>query len=422
MHIVLVGLNHKAAPVEVRERIAFSSSQLPAALAEASRYVGEAVILSTCNRTELYTLAARPEEGAAGLCRFLSEHHRIPLGEFQQYLYRHVDLAAVGHLFSVACGTDSMLLGEPQVLGQVREAYEAALAARSAGVVLGTLFRQAIVVGKRARTETGISRNAASISYAAVELARKIFGALAERHILIVGAGTMGELTAKTLLDCGAKAVIVANRTRSRAEEIAGRFGWKVLDFAHLAQGLATADIVISSTAAPHYVLRPDLIADAMERRQHRPLFIIDIAVPRDVDPAVQGMADVYLYDVDDLHSVVEGNLRQRESEMPKVQEIVAEETAKFAAWLASLRAMPTITALRSRAELVRQREMEKAAARLRHLSAEDWQVIGALTCAIVNKILHEPTVRLKAKGSQALAGSRYVDVARDLFGLTESD
>ncbi|MHB1414717.1 MAG: glutamyl-tRNA reductase, partial [Chloroflexota bacterium] len=284
--------------------------------------------------------------------------------------------------------------------------------------VLSTLFRQAIVVGKRARTETAISRNAASVSFAAVELARKIFGGANPNQVLIIGAGEMGELTAKTLLDCGARAVIVANRTRRRAEEIAARFGGRVLDFAHLDEGLRLADVVISSTGAPHYILRPGQVRQAMAQREGRPLFFIDIAVPRDIDPDVGKIDGVFLYDVDDLNAVVEANLRERAQELAKVEAIIAEETDRFGAWLSSLDAVPTISALRAYAEQIRQAEVARAAGRLRHLSPQDWDVLNAMTTSIINKLLHQPIQHLKA--STAEPGNGHVEIVQDLFGLAE--
>ena len=419
MHVAAVGLNHKLAPVEVRESVAFSNGQLPQALAALSQICPESVILSTCNRTELYAAAQDATALPSSLVQFLSAFHQVPEPAIVPYLYTYRDREAMRHLFAVACGLDSMIVGEPQVLGQVVAAYEQALASRTAGVVLSALFRQAIYAGKRARSETAISRNAASVSYAAVELARQIFGSLSDRLILIIGAGETGELTAKTLLDCGAQAVIVANRTRARAEEIARRFGGSVIDFTHLPRGLAEADIVISSTGAPHFILHASQIEAAMARRAGRPLFLIDIAVPRDIDPAVQKLEGVHLYDVDDLHAVVESNLRERQRELTKVERIIAEEVDKFECRLRSLAVVPTIAELYSRAESLRQAELARASAYLSELDERQRQAVDAMTTAIVNKILHRPTQRLKAWADSGCDGD-YLEVARDLFGLDE--
>ncbi|MHB1131434.1 MAG: glutamyl-tRNA reductase [Chloroflexota bacterium] len=420
MHILLIGLNHKVAPVEVREAVAFTAEQAPAALARLREAYPEAVILSTCNRTEIYVAGPADVVAANTVVRFLATFHDVQESRLTPYFYVRHDREAIRHLFAVACGLDSMIVGEPQVLGQVVAAYEQALAAGAAGSVLSALFRQAITTGKRARTETGISRNAASVSFAAVELARQIFGGLNGRRILIVGAGETGELTAKTLLDCGAHAIIVANRTRTRAEEIARRFGGSVLDFHRLAEGLAEADIVISSTGAPHYVLHRSQVEEALLRRNGRPLFLIDIAVPRDIDPKVSDLEGVHLYDVDDLHAVVEDNLRERRRELTKVERIIAEEVARFECRLQALAVVPTISALRGQAEQVRRAELERCAPYLCELDERQWRAVEAMTGAIVNKLLHAPTQRLKTWAESGCVDADYMAVTRDLFGLPE--
>lgn len=418
MHVVAVGLNHKVAPVQIREAVAFSGEQVPTALAALGASCAEAVVLSTCNRTELYAAGEDAAGLATTLVQFLSNFHRVAESALIPYLYSHSDREAMRHLFAVACGLDSMIVGEPQVLGQVVVAYEQALAGRTAGSVLAALFRQAIYTGKRARSETAISRSAASVSYAAVELARQIFGSLAERRILIIGAGEMGELTAKTLLDCGAQAIIVANRTRTRAEEIARRFGGSVIDFGRLPDGLAEADIVISSTGAPHFILHARQVEEALARRMGRPLLLIDIAVPRDIDPTVQGMEGVHLYDVDDLHAVVENNLKERRRELAKVERIIAEEVDKFECRLRSLAVVPTIGEMRGRAERLRQAELARGAPYLAELDERQRQAVEAMTAAIVNKLLHGPTKRLKAWADSGCDDDDYLAVVRDLFGL----
>lgn len=421
VQIATVGLNHKVAPVSVREAVAFTAGTLPVALQQLRNLCPEATILSTCNRSEVYAAGADHLPLADTLVSFLAQFHEVRQAELVPYLYVHRDRDALRHLFAVTCGLDSLIVGEPQVLGQVVAAYEQALTASAAGTVLSALFRHAIFVGKRARSETGIARSAASVSYAAVELARRIFGSLRERRILIIGAGEMGELTAKTLLDCGATALIVANRTRARAEEIARRFGGGVIDFSRLPEGLAEADIVISSTGAPHFVLHASQVAAAMERRGDRPLFLIDIAVPRDIDPAVQGLPNVHLYDVDDLHAVVEDNLRARRSELSKVERIIAEEVDRFECRLRSLAVVPTISAVRAAAERVRQAETARGLSALGPLDERQVRAVEAMTAAIVNKILHGPTQRLKDWAASGCDDNDYLDVTRDLFGLDGS-
>lgn len=421
--IVLVGVSHKTAPVEVLEKLAFTTSGLKQALAQLvagdGKGAAEGVILSTCNRVEIYALVNDSRVGDKQLQRFLADFHGLPPKALADHFYTHQGEAAVSHLFAVASGIDSMVVGESQILGQVREAFEAALAQGGAGPVLSALFRQAIAVGKRARTETAISQNAVSISYAAVELAKKIFGDLSSHLVLVIGAGETSELTAKTLMDSGAKGIIVVNRTYDRALTLARRWGGQALNFDHLAQALWKADIVISSTAAPYPIVRPEMVRQAMWMRRNRSLFLIDIAVPRDIDPEVGDIDNVYLYDIDDLRAVVEANLRERQREVYKVERIIREEVTRFIAWFRSLEVVPTIIDLRGQAESIRQAELEKALRRLGNLSERERNIINALTQAIVNKILHEPTVRLK-RHARGRNGYVYTEAIRELFGLDE--
>ncbi len=427
MHIVVVGLNHKAAPVEIRERLAFASDCLEEALQKFVSNGGagkqgcavEGVILSTCNRTEMYALIEKTNSGREAICRFMADFHRLPRGEFADYLYVYEDKEAVAHLFAVASGLDSMIVGEPQILGQVRGAFQEAAACEAVGGVLSALFRRAIHVGKRARAETGISQSAVSVSYAAVELAKKIFGDLGARQVLLIGAGEMGELTAKNLVDNGVEGIIVANRTRERAVELAEHFGGRATGLAQIGQALWTADIVISSTAATRFLITPAMVREAMRMRRNRPLFLIDIAVPRDVDPSVQRIENVYLYDIDDLEAVVEANIRERQKEVGKVERLIHRELAEFMAWFRSLEVVPTITDLRHQAEEIRQMELDKALRRLGSLSEREENIINALTIGIVNKILHQPTIQLK-RHADGNNGYLYTEAIRELFGLSE--
>lgn len=417
MHILVVGLNQKAAPIEIRERLAFPDAGLGEAFSLLGDYAQEGVILSTCNRTEVYGVTGHGSYGSRYLAQFLSQFHRLALEDFEPYLYTYGQSDAVRHLFAVSAGIDSMIVGEPQILGQVRDAYEAALANDGAGRVLSQLFRHAISVGKLVRTETDISRNAVSVSYAAVELGRKIFGELRSRGVLVIGAGEMGELTAKTLVDIGVGSVMVANRTRERAQELADRVGGNVVDFGDLARMLSLADIVISSTGAPGFVITAQMVAQAMHVRRQRPLFLIDIAVPRDIDPAVQRLNNVFLYNVDDLAAVCEANMRERQKEIKRVDGIIDAEVKKFIAWWDALDVVPTITALRDKAESIRQAELDKAYRKLNNLSDNERDTINALTRAIVNKMLHQPTVRLKGR-SDGTASRDYSRAVRELFDL----
>ncbi len=423
MHIVVVGLNHKVAPVEVRERLAFTKTALEEALARlrpsdgSCPYAPEGVILSTCNRLEVYVLAPSLADGQRAVCRFLEDCHGEPQETFRPYLYTYADEDAVAHLFSVAAGLDSMVLGESQILGQVTEAMERALAYGAAGKVLAALFRHAVETGKRARTETAIGRGATSVSHVAVELAQKIFGDLSACHVLLVGAGEMAELAARALVAYGAGSLSILNRTRERAERLAAEFGARALGWERLEEALWWADIIIASTGAPHAIFRPENVGRALFMRRNRPLFFIDIAVPRNVDPEVARLEGVYLYDIDDLRAVVEASLAERRREVPKVEAIVAEQQREFMAWFRSLDVVPLIVQLREQAERVGQAELERALRRLEGLSDRERKVVEMMAHRIVNKILHRPIVRLKERAAER-EGYQYAEVIRDLFGL----
>ncbi|MHB1131083.1 MAG: glutamyl-tRNA reductase [Chloroflexota bacterium] len=417
--VIVVGLNHQAAPVEVRELLAFSPVKLREAQMALRQRAAENVILSTCNRMEVYAVSPAGRNAGDDIVAFLGEFHGLGRDEYAPYLYRHVGMEAVGHLFTVAAGLDSMILGEPQILGQVRAAYEASAASHTAGPLLSRAFSQALKAGKKVRSDTAISRHAVSVSYAAVELARKIFGSLAGRKVLVVGAGKMGELAARTLLDNGLAAVVVTNRTYAIAMELAGRFGGRAAEFERLPDLVAEADVAIASTGAPGFVLTSGLVRQAMRGRRNRPLFLIDIAVPRDIDPQVQTQDNVFLYDIDDLQSVCAANLEERRREVALARRIIEIEVAEFAAWREGRQVAPTISALRQRLEEIRQAEIRKSLGRCSDLSDQQRSAVEALTCAMVNKILHQPVTRLKAKSGNP-DGARYDQVVRELFALDE--
>jgi glutamyl-tRNA reductase len=424
MQILQLGLNHESAPIEIREQLAFSERDLPSALQDlcpdhACR-PGDAIegaILSTCNRVEVYATVSDPEQGQQSLQSYLSRISGVPGTILSPCLQARCGEAAATHLCEVTCGLDSMVLGESQIQGQVAEAYELALRQGVAGATINALFRTALRAGKRARTETEIARHAASISHAAVELASRIFDELAQKNVLLIGAGEMAELAAKNLVDNGVGSLAVVNRSTDRARRLASQFGGQAMGWDSLSRGLCQADIVISSTAAPHLVLTQDIVATAMRRRRNRYLFIIDIAVPRDVEPAIGKMPNVYLYDIDDLKQVVDANLEQRKREIPHVQAIVREEVAAFMDWFQALDVVPTIVDLRERAEDIRNAELQRALAKLGDLSDQEQDVILSLSQRIVNKILHQPTVRLKQHAGD-LDSYRYVEALRDLFDL----
>jgi len=420
VHLVGIGLSHKTAPVEVRERLSFGPGNLGEGLADLHRRSGvqEAVLLCTCNRTEAYAVGAEAEPAATA---FLIAHSGLSADALSPHLYLRTNQEAVAHLFRVAAGVDSMVVGESEILGQVKRALEAALAQGCAGLVLDRLFRTAAAVGKRARAETGIGRGAFSVGHCAAELARSIFSDLHEKRLLLLGAGDTAELTARHLMASGATSVFVANRTHARALELAEQLGGRAVHYDELLSAMEKCDIVIGATAAPHAVVTRDQVAQVMRARKNRPLFCIDIAVPRDIEPAVGTLNNVYLYDIDDLSAVVAEDAQQRSREAEKVEAIVLEATGKFSAWHQSLRAAPTIAALRQKLEGIRAGETERALRRLEHLSAQDREAVVNLTTSLLNKILHQPTVELK-NGLRAGDGEVRIETVRCLFGLDEGE
>lgn len=418
MHLTLVGLSHKTAPVEIREKLTFPENVQADALRRLteSDFVSEAVIVSTCNRTEIYAVTSADIDGPAAIIDFMADYHDLDRHDLVRYLYISEGDAVVKHLFRVVASLDSMVLGEAQILGQVKEAYDHSFSNAASGRVFNKLFRQSFEVGKRVRTETEIGENAVSISYAAIELAKKVFETLDGRTVLILGAGKMSELTAKHLVANGVKRVLVANRTFERAEELAERFGGEAIRYDHLFERMSDADIVISSTAATHYVITKDKIAQAVRHRRD-PLFLIDIAVPRDIDPACGNVSDVFLYDIDDLNGVVSSNLEERMREAERAEVIIGEEMGAFEQWLESMEVVPTVAAIRAKAEKIRAEELEKAMKRLGGLSEKELKTVDALSCAIVNKMLHGPTARLKQVAGEK-EGYNYIEAARFLYGL----
>jgi len=419
MHLTLVGLSHKTAPVEIRERLTFPANRQAEALSilTSSSAVNEAVILSTCNRTEIYCVTASGADGPAAVIDFVADYHDLDRAELERYLYVLEGEAVVRHLFRVVASLDSMVLGEAQILGQVKEAYEASFNAGASQRIFNKLFRQSFELGKRVRNETEIGENAVSISYAAVELAKQVFDTLEGRTILVLGAGKMSELTAKHLVCNGVKKVLVANRTHERALELATKFDGEAILYDDMFDRMREADIVISSTAATHYVVTKERVAAARKGRKGSPLFFIDIALPRDIDPAVNDLADVYLYNIDDLNGVVSQNLEERMREAERAEVIIAEEMDSFEAWLESLDVVPTVAAMRAKAEQIRLAELQRAIKRLGGLSEKELETVEKLSSAIVNKMLHGPTERLKQVAGDK-DGYNYVESARFLYGL----
>lgn len=422
MPIIGAGLSHKTAPVEIREKLAISESRLPEALSLllSKPSISEAVILSTCNRTEIYAVSDDLEKGKSDIIDFLSEYHRFERDAFVKALYFYTEQQVVRHLFRVASSLDSMVIGEAQILGQVKDAYQIAYENKSTSLILNRLFRHAIECGKRVRTETAIGESPVSVSYAAVQLAKNVFETLENRPVMVVGAGKMSVLTIKHLVSNGANPIMVTNRTYEKAYEIACEFNGIAVPFEEKFEKMATADIVISSTGAQGYVITADDVRNIMRRRKGRPLFFIDIAVPRDVDPEAAEIENVFVYDIDDLKHVVDENLKERKKEAEKAEKIIDEEVSEFFAWLASLDVVPTIKELNRIAQEIKQRELEKALKRLNGLDEEQVEVIKALAHGIVNKMIHMPIVRVKEAAARK-RGYRYVVALRYLFGLDET-
>ena len=416
--IVVVGLNHETAPVAVREALAFPKERLDEALTgvREAAGLGEAMILSTCNRVEVYGRTSATAPPCEAIAAFLARFHGRPAAEVEPHLYKLEGDAAVRHAFRVAASLDSMVLGEPQILGQVKEAYESAEKAGSLGAVLNALRNRSIGAAKRARTETAIGRNAVSVSHVAVELARKIFGELRDRSVLLVGAGKMSQVAARQMVQSGARASVLGGRTFEKAEQLAAALGGRAAPFEDLRKELARADIVISGTGAPGVVIHREDVEAAQMMRRGRPLFVIDIAVPRDVAGDVSRVANVFLYDLDDLHKVAEANLRERKKEASAAEHILDEEIAEFLEWRRSLEVVPLLVELRRRADEIRRAELDKARRRLGTLTPEQESAIEAATSAIVNKLLHAPTVQLKQMAGNGQP--EHVGFIRKLFGL----
>lgn len=420
MHIISLGLNHNSAPVHLRERLAFNEEQIQAALARLScghitSSLAELIIISTCNRIEIY--AASSKLAFAELEAFLSEIHSVPAHELHPHLYRLKDMDAVRHLFNVAAGLDSLVIGEPQILGQVTKALELARGQNSAGAILNRLFRSAIHAGKRARTETAISRNPASVSSLAASVAEKNIGQIKTASVVVLGAGETAELTVEALRKRGVEKIRVINRTLERAREMARRWGAEASTFEFLQQALCDADILISSTGAPHTLVTAKMVADAMRTRAERALVLIDIAVPRDIDPDAALLPRVKLIDIDGLNAQLEDSLTRRMDEVPHVKEILQDELLEFENFLNSLEMLPIIADIRQQAESIRALELEKTLRRMPNLTDAERERIEALTQSLIKKLLDQPTRRLKNESACPHA-PEYATVARTLFGL----
>jgi glutamyl-tRNA reductase len=426
LHLIVVGLNHRTAPIELREKLAFTEARLTSALEGlvASSDLREAVILSTCNRTEVYVRAAGHEEAQESVIRYLTSYHAVRREEFAPHLYVYRDEEAVRHLFRVACGLDSLVLGEPQILHQVREAFSQASEVRTAGAFLNGLFRSAIFTGRRARAETNVGAGGFSIGHAAVDLSRSIFGDLRGASVLVLGAGKMSELTAKHLIANGVKVVFVANRTHERAQQLASRLGGTAIRYDQFPDTLAVSDIVISSTASPTPVLKRETVLPLLRKRRGRPLFLIDIAVPRDIEHSIADLDNVFLYDIDDLQNVVADMARERSSEVVQVESIIGQEVTAFETWWRSLTVAPVVTQIKRKHEAIRQEELARLRNQLPDLPESAWRNIEAALKSYMNKAHRDAVHKIKQVATSGPNGARFdlVEAARELFGLPDED
>lgn len=413
MHTLVIGINYKTAPVEIRERLSFNEADLADAIKKLNtkKSILENIILSTCNRTEIYAVVDQLHTGRYYIKEFLSEWFGLEQKEFSPFLFVYEDDGAIDHLFNVTCGLNSMVLGETQILGQVRTSFMLAQQEGTTGTVFNQLFKQAITLAKRAHSETDIGANAVSISYAAVELAKKIFGSLANKHVLIFGAGKMGELAAQNLHGNGVKKVTVINRTFEKAQDLANRFSGIARTLAELEKSLVEADILISSTGAKDFVISKEMMVKVEKKRKGKPLFMVDIAVPRDLDPRIADLENVFLYDIDDLEGIVEANLQERKKAAEKIMLMIEKEIVEFKQWLGTLGVVPVISALREKAHVIQSETMVSLERKLPNLSDRDIKVLNKHTKSIINQLLKDPILQAKE-----LAARPDADQALDLF------
>ena len=424
MHLFLLGVSHRTAPVDLRERLDFSSRDLGAAVeAVAARpSMAESVVLSTCNRSEIYVASEDPARARDELVTFLSDYHHVPAHAFQPHLFALENSAAVAHLFRVAAGLDSLVVGEPQILGQVKDAFQSATNKRCVGPILRHVFQWSFGVGKRVRTETALGEGAVSVSFAAVALARKIFGRLQGRRVLVVGAGEISSLTAQHLRAHGVGDIVITSRTHAHAETLAAEVGGMAVPWEGMITALGSAEIVITATGSPRPIItRAQLEAVQGRRARSNPLFIIDVAVPRDVDSAVGDIEQVFLYNIDDLQSIVEENLSRRAAEVERAESIVNDEVTRFMAWQRSRSAVPTVVALRQRFESIRRSELQRLEGKLGTLSPDARARVDEVTRLIVEKLLLEPTEQLKALPDEETQAA-YTEAVNRLFKLQDED
>jgi glutamyl-tRNA reductase len=421
MHTLVIGINYKTAPVEIRERLSFNEADLADAIKKLNtkKSILENIILSTCNRTEIYAVVDQLHTGRYYIKEFLSQWFGIEQKEFSPFLFVYEDDGAVDHLFNVTCGLNSMVLGETQILGQVRTSFMLAQQENTTGTVFNHLFKQAVTVAKRAHSETDIGANAVSVSYAAVELAKKIFGSLANKHVLIFGAGKMGELAAQNLHGNGVKQVSVINRTYEKAIDLANRFSGKARTLAELEKALVEADILISSTGAKDFVISKEMMVGVAKKRKGKPLFMVDIAVPRDLDPRIGQLENVFLYDIDDLEGIVEANLQERKKAAEKIMLMIEHEIVEFKQWLGTLGVIPVISALREKAHVIQSETMVSLERKLPNLSERDLKVLNKHTKSIINQLLKDPILQAKELAARPDA-NQAMDLFMKIFNIEE--
>ena len=421
LDVVLIGINHKTAPIELRECLAFSEEDTLKTFSvfKNSPLIKELILFSTCNRVELLMTTPDPDRAICAAKQYLAESKQMALDHFENSLYVYQGNDAIRHIFRVASSLDSLIVGEPQILGQIKDAYRRATSQKTSGVILNRLLHKTFFVAKRVRHETGIGDHAVSVSYAAIELAKKIFGSLEGKEILLIGAGEMAELAVENLIRNKSGDIVVANRTFQNALKLADHFKGKAIRMEEIPTALERVDIIISSTGAPDCIIYQDQVKTILRKRKSRPLFFIDIAVPRDIDPEINRLTNAYVYDIDDLKGVIEENIEDRKREAIKAERIIDEAVIKFRQWHDNLDIVPTIIDLRKKLETIAQNEVKKTFKSLQHLSETDYQAIYRMTNAIINKILHDPTLFLKQNGYHG-PNSASIDFTRKLFRLDD--
>ncbi|MED3660966.1 glutamyl-tRNA reductase [Ureibacillus sp. FSL K6-8385] len=421
MHTLVVGLNYRTAPVEIREKLSFVESELPQAMAalKNEKSILEDVIVSTCNRTEIYAVVDQLHTGRYYIKRFLSNWFNIPIEKFEQYLYIHESDKSLEHLFRVASGIDSMILGETQILGQVKKSFLEAQEIGATGTIFNRLFKQAVTFAKKAHNETTINENAVSVSYAAVELAKKIFGSLKNKHVTILGAGKMGELAMENLYGNGVGKVTVVNRTFEKAVSLAEKFNGHAKSIKELQCTLLDTDILITSTGSTEYVIDYELMQFVERLRKGKPLFLVDIAVPRDIDPRVGDLPNTFLYDIDDLQGIVEANLAERKRAARQIEKMIEEEIVDFKDWFATLGVVPIIAALRKKADMIQQETMRSIENKMPNLTERERKILNKHTKSIINQLLKEPILQVKEIANSPKANQN-LQLYQQIFGIEE--